>query len=428
MAITPSFYLKTPKKDESLIYMGVRLSDNKVFKYYLKVKVIPELFDKGSQRAVVDPTLLKPYKSIDPNILPKQKQVNAAIQGMEGDVNKIIRELLAYEKAVTRERLKERLDELYRPKIEITNEQSFLAYLDHFIIKLETGDKLHKGKRYTAGTIKTYKVFRTLIDDYDPHLKFENIDMEFYRSFVQFLNSRNYKVNSVGKNIKFIKVIMKDAFEAGLHNNMVYTHKNFEVVTESTDEVYLTQLELDKLYELDLSSKPSYELARDVFLCGCYTALRFSDYSRLNDKMITKKNSTYYISLNTQKTNTKVIIPLKTLVVSILKKYNYKLPKTYEQKVNRYMKEVCKLAGIDYSVEITATIGGRRISAYKPKNELVKTHTARRTGATLLYMAGVAPIDIMKITGHTTEANLLKYIRITKEQTANRLAENSFFK
>ena len=50
--------------------------------------------------------------------------------------------------------------------------------------------------------------------------------------------------------------------------------------------------------------------------------------------------------------------------------------------------------------------------------------TARRTAATNMYLAGIAPIDIMKITGHKTEKNLLKYIKVTKEQTADNLVEN----
>ena len=36
--------------------------------------------------------------------------------------------------------------------------------------------------------------------------------------------------------------------------------------------------------------------------------------------------------------------------------------------------------------------------------------------------------DIMQITGHKSEATLLKYIKITKEENVRRLKDNPFFK
>ncbi len=427
MAATPNFYLKSPKADESSIYMGIKLREG-LFKYYTPCKVIPELFDKTTQRAIVATETLKPYKAINANILIEQKNINAIISNLESDTNRILSDLLKYDKVVTKDRLKEKLDEIYKPQIKKVDITSFNSYLDDFIDRCEKGVKLYKGKKYTKGTMRTYTTFRTLLNEYSTKLSFDAIDKDFYRSFVNFLNDKGYKINSVGKSIKFIKVIMKDAFEAGLHNNLIYSHSTFEAPTENADNVYLTEKELETMCKVDLTDKPNYALVRDVFIVGCYTALRYSDYSRIHSDMVKEKQGKYVLELNTTKTNTKVIIPLKPLVVDILKKYNFNLPKTHEQKLNQYIKEVCKLAGLNENVEINATIGGKRETSYKPKYEMVKTHTARRTGATLMYLAGVAPLDIMKITGHTKEANLLKYIKITKEQTADRLAANSFFK
>jgi integrase len=57
-----------------------------------------------------------------------------------------------------------------------------------------------------------------------------------------------------------------------------------------------------------------------------------------------------------------------------------------------------------------------------PKYELITNHTGRRTAATLMYKKGIPSIHIMKITGHATESSFMKYIRITKEETADLLA------
>jgi integrase len=63
----------------------------------------------------------------------------------------------------------------------------------------------------------------------------------------------------------------------------------------------------------------------------------------------------------------------------------------------------------------------------RPKDilaDLVSSHTARRSFATNYYLQGFPTIDLMKITGHRTERSFLKYIRVSKLDTAKRLSEH----
>jgi integrase len=71
---------------------------------------------------------------------------------------------------------------------------------------------------------------------------------------------------------------------------------------------------------------------------------------------------------------------------------------------------------------------GLKIKKEIPKYELIKTHTARRSGATYMYLDGVPNLSIMKITGHKTEREFLKYIRVSKEETAEMLANHEYFR
>ena len=70
--------------------------------------------------------------------------------------------------------------------------------------------------------------------------------------------------------------------------------------------------------------------------------------------------------------------------------------------------------------------GGKKMRLVD-KCDLVKTHTARRSGATNIYLAGIPTIAIMKITGHKTEKEFMKYIKITEEQTAMELMNYPYF-
>jgi len=44
-----------------------------------------------------------------------------------------------------------------------------------------------------------------------------------------------------------------------------------------------------------------------------------------------------------------------------------------------------------------------------------------------MYNAGIPTIAIMKITGHKKESTFLKYIKVTKEETAEKLSVHEYF-
>ena len=68
------------------------------------------------------------------------------------------------------------------------------------------------------------------------------------------------------------------------------------------------------------------------------------------------------------------------------------------------------------------------MTAYKKlKYEMMKTHTARRSFCTNAYIAKMDTLDIMALSGHKTEANFLKYIKVTGKERAKRIAEHEFF-
>ena len=68
-------------------------------------------------------------------------------------------------------------------------------------------------------------------------------------------------------------------------------------------------------------------------------------------------------------------------------------------------------------------MGGKKKVEYTPKWKLVHTHTARRTGATLMYLSGMDLFDIMKITGHTSPASLKKYIKADELDVAQKIVK-----
>jgi integrase len=188
---------------------------------------------------------------------------------------------------------------------------------------------------------------------------------------------------------------------------------------EETDSVYLTEEELKLIEKLDLSNDLKLDRTRDLFLIGCYTGLRFSDYSILSIEHIKDK----LIEILQTKTRNKVAIPIYPVIQQIRAKYNDALPRAItNQKMNQYIKDFAKkIPALEALVTVTSTKGGDKKSETFPKWSLISTHTARRSFATNEYLAGTPVVTIMAITGHKTEKAFLRYIKLTSTEHAKLL-------
>ena len=325
--------------------------------------------------------------------------------------------------------------------------ESLNEYITRYIEEISNGARLtNKGTIYKHGTIKAVKASMTQFVEFQQAngltLNFEDIDLEFYRLYTAWLTRKGYTLNSLGKCIKDLKVIMTAAKDDDLTTNEAYRAKKFRVMQENADNIYLTKEELDAIAEVDLSKMAKgYEIARDVFLAGCCLAQRVSDYNRLtpenvvtevrksigeNDEII--KEEITYIVIDQQKEKVRVRIPANKMMLGLLAKYNNQMPYIWEQKLNQYIKVVAEMAGIIEEVPITSTKGGVTTTERIRKCDLVKTHTARRTGATLMYLSGMDLYDICKITGHTNIKNLRKYIKADELDVATKITKYDYFK
>ena len=416
----------TPTKQKETL---ISLYFSYVYYKYLKndkKKYIPMVYSTGLK--------IKPYQWNNNKYRANDKCYDYEnLNDKLDDIETIVKKLYRTNKNITPEQLKKLLNiKLHPEKVNFSEIQTLNKFIDKFINDIKTGEKkTPKGTNYKQGTIETYNSFNKSFQLFQKKVRkiydFNDITMDFYKSYTSYLSKNEFSPNTIGKHIKTLKTIMNDAKELKLHSNTEYTNKAFKTINNKVENIYLSETEIKKLYYLDLSRQHHLELARDVFLVGCYTAQRFSDYSIINKNNIKKYNNVKYIELIQKKTNEKVIIPIRAELNNILKKYDYNLPKNYEQKVNKYIKNIGKLAEINSPTDIETNKGGLQIKKQVPKYELITTHTARRSGATNMYLAGVPALDIMKITGHRTESSFSRYIKATKQETAEKLSLHPYF-
>ncbi|HLN22114.1 MAG TPA: phage integrase SAM-like domain-containing protein [Bacteroidales bacterium] len=310
---------------------------------------------------------------------------------------------------------------------------SLNEYLKKFIEGIKSGQiETEKRTKFTYDTIRSFEGLKQQFDKFQTEKRkvynFHDITLDFYDEFVRFFNDKDYSPNTIGKHLKTLKIIMHRAKDAGLHTNTEVDRKKFKVINSKVQEIYLTESDIKKLIKINLVKDKLFDSVRDVFLVGYFTAQRFSDYSRIRKEHIRKLDTGgKVIDLIQQKTGERIIVPIRPELEKILKKNKYELPRVLEQKVNKHIKTIAWDAGIKETVLIERTRGGLKTEVSFNKADLIKTHTARRSGATNLYLAGIPTIDIMKLTGHKTEKEFMKYILVSKEQTAINLLKQPYF-
>lgn len=444
--LDPKFLLDEPNGNSPT---EVRLRLNYEYKRFiyplydavtLKVyKILPCLWDKEAQCPVA-------------NIPRKWKEYTAtctAIKSMISKVRQAVFETLEYarvnEVQITNDFLREQLDiKIGKRKKVVLEESNLNMFYQKVIDEMIAGSLLTGSKiKYDNGTIKSHKRTLLLLQEFDliknHRTIFNDIDNIWYDSFVNFLTyeyedvennffKEDYAPATIGKHIKNLKMIMALAVSRKISTNREYEQKYFTKPKKESFAIYLTVDEIKQIYNLKLEGEYApLDKYRDMFLIGCYTALRVSDYTNIRPENFkrTAKNNTPIIEVVTKKTSTRVQIPIANEeLYAIAEKYHYNFPKISTQKLNEAIKKIGEMAGITQLVTYERTKGGITESITVPKCQLICSHTGRRSAATNMYNIYEVPErNIMLITGHKTSENFRRYIKISTEENADKVNE-----
>lgn len=416
--MTIVFTLKNPKSEtQSSIYARI-FYEGYDFKFYISEKINPKFWDNKTKRA----------KQVSK--FREHPEFNERLNRISSDIQTIYRNYLNDNdsKVPSPEKLKVILDkELKKIEPKTEKEKSFFPFFQSIIDQSINGGRIQptSGKPFSKATIQVYKNTLRRLKEFQAKRKriidFNTIDIDFYTDFTEHLSKRlNLATNTIGKDIKTIKTILNEATERGINTNIQYKSKKFSTTREQTDSISLSEKELKEIEDLDLSNNSRLDNVRDLFLIGCYTGLRFSDFSTLK----TDQMKDGFIEIKEViKTGNPLTIPIHPVVNKIVNKYNGELPRAISnQKFNEYLKEIAiKVKSLHTPFETTMTKGGLKISKRLNRYELLTTHTARRSFATNLYLSDIPSITIMAITGHKTEKAFMRYIKLNSTDHAKLL-------
>lgn len=308
-------------------------------------------------------------------------------------------------------------------------------YIKDYVSRKSEMVNEHTRRLICKGTLYNHKNALRRLQEFckDKHKKicWDLFNQRFEEMFISWMNRKGYAANTIASQFSIMKVWLSEAEKEGIVVNKYY-HK-YPTMTLEVDNIFLTEEEIERLYNIDFSKvsekynidiKSNIEQTRDLFIIACWTGLRYGDWRDLSKSQITGDR----IKVYTHKTGKEVVIPIHPMVKAILEKYQWKLPKGVDKTVtNKQIRKCGEIAQINDPVVISKIRGGKEILVKRPKYMFITNHTARRSFCTNMCSRGLPIKVIMAISGHTTEANFLKYVKIDKETNAD-IVSKSFEK
>lgn len=239
-------------------------------------------------------------------------------------------------------------------------------------------------------TLKNHLSTLQVLSSYKRTVTFDDLTFNFLCDFEYYLLMHKYHRNTIAKHMKHLKRYVNLAINKDLFELQRYPFRKYKIKYMESKRGHLTPEELDQLESISQRLRSTLRRALDMFLFSCYTGLRFSDIvsiTRENFHMIDDKLWLIYSSV---KTDVSVRLPLFLLFdgkarviyeeyIRNNKKTLFNVPLSSNSNINKQLKRICIVAGIDKKVSF---------------------HTARHTNATLLLYNGANITTVQKLLGH----------------------------
>lgn len=320
------------------------------------------------------------------------------------------------------ETLKSEFDQHFKKVKPISN-----VFFDIYEIFIRNKELDFSDQRNSDSTIKRYIYNKKLLEEFQRDTKttihFSKIDQAFYQKLLNYcIQTKEHSANTLRRNIGLFKTFLNWALEnKHTYNDKFKAFKSPQAF--ATNEVALSIEQVKEIADFDLSDKPKLERVRDLFIIGCTTGLRISNYGSIKKQDVI--DNEIWVS-DVKDKNKQLKIPLNPISKKIFEKYDYNLPKISNQKFNDYIKDVFEEAKFNHDIKKTYKIGNEVKEIFTPFYKRISSHTARRSFITIMKNEKVPDKVIMSITGHKSLEVFNKYYKPSKKDKVEFM--NSVFK
>ena len=262
------------------------------------------------------------------------------------------------------------------------------------------------------------------------------ISSVFWNHFIPFLADQGLKYSTIGHLKANLIAVLNWSSKYGVKLNPSYSE--VDIPNYIPSKISLTPDEISHIYHFKIGQEETYsfrskkvlklrknkietlERVRDMFVLGCNLGQRYSDLVRISPENF--KNGQF--SIVQQKTGNKCFVPINSMSVdskitwAILEKYNYQAPYTGDiNNYNTYLHELLHHIGEDFleEIHIDNKINGVITRETKFRYQLISSHSARRSFATINTLRNVPRNKILRATGHSSEKAFVRYICYDEE-------------
>lgn len=258
------------------------------------------------------------------------------------------------------------------------------------------------GKDRSLSTYQKYLTVRKYLAEFiKVHYKRTDIAMnelteDFIRDYCLYLRN---EVGLAQSSVWIYSIPLKHIVTTAHYNGKIARNPfaQYKVDPDHKERGFLTEDELQAFTTVELNN-PDLELARDLFVFGCWTGISFIDIKNLTTENITILGGSPWIVSKRQKTGVPFQIKLMDIPMQIIKRYEpYRISNNLfnigsHDTINKRIKEVAKLCGIE-----------KRTSF----------HLSRHTFAVLALNYGMPIESVSKILGHTNITTTQIYAKVT---------------
>lgn len=304
----------------------------------------------------------------------------------------------------------------------------FVNFVDYYI---KEKSKRIEGKQepITEATRKKLTTIKNRIILINKKLQLKNIDDDFRDDLTEWMQSKKYSSNTIVKDLKYIKTVCSFASKKKVAINSEVLHWEFITPKQTYTPPILSFQELEQIKNT-IYPHEYLENARDWMIVGFYTGARVSDLLNFSADNLVDGDILKFKQkkIQNQTHDAEEYIYLHPEVIKVLAKRDGKFPrKISDQRLNEYIKEVCKIAGLTQKM-----IGGvkdkeqggrgKKIVKEFEKWELVTSHIFRRSYVTN-FLQTLGKENMKTQTGHKTDAMVNLYDKTEKIQRALRVKE-----
>ena len=343
------------------------------------------------------------------------REINNAIRSFLVCIEEVFAKYDLHSKTPTTTDLKELVNEkLGRIKQETVNEDKVKTLKDIFSEFLllrpqegNWGDKIHE----------KYDQMWTQLSSCDPNITLETLDQLKVQELVGWYIKNDYCNRTIQKQIRILKSFLLCVSRLGYTINSGVLEFKLRLKVIPRTVTFLKYKELMHFFHYEFPKEKEYlSKARDMFCFMAFTSLRYSDLAALKPVNLVDG----CLDFCTEKTDDKLHIALNEHAQQIIEKYSwYKgdtiFPVPSNQKLNDYLKEAAKLAGLDREISQVYFKGNTRHEDTYKFWEQISCHDARRTFVCCSLALGIPASVVMSCTGHSDYATMKPYIEVADE-------------